>query len=65
LISRPISVLERVAAGETVDPREYYFRVGVRLEAGDPRYSWLNCTLFVAYAARFADAVVYDLYALD
>jgi hypothetical protein len=61
----PAPVLQRVAAGEPVDPGEYYFRVGVRLEAGDPRYSWLGRTLFVAYAARFADAVVYDLYALD
>jgi hypothetical protein len=61
----PPEVLERVAAGEPVDPREYYFRVGVRLEAGDARYAWLARTLFVAYAARFADAVVYDLYALD
>ncbi|HYH30946.1 MAG TPA: DUF3237 domain-containing protein [Pseudonocardia sp.] len=61
----PAAVLERVAAGEPVDPREYYFRVGVRLEAGDPRYAWLNRTVFVAYAARLADAVAYDLYALD
>lgn len=61
----PAAVLERIAAGEPVDPREYYFRVGVRLETGDARYAWLNRTLFVAYAARFADAVGYDLYALD
>lgn len=58
------SVLDRLAAGERVDPREYYFRLGVRLEAGDDRYSWLNRTVFVASAARLTDAVVYDLYAL-
>lgn len=57
-------VLRRVAAGEAVDPREYYFRLGVRLESGDERYAWLTRTLFVASAARLADAVVYDLYAL-
>lgn len=61
----PPEVLERVIAGAEVGPEEYYFRVSVRLETGDPRYSWLNRTVFVAYAARSADAVVYDLYALD
>ncbi|EHR62500.1 DUF3237 domain-containing protein [Saccharomonospora cyanea] len=57
-------VLRRVAAGEAVDPREYYFRLGVRLESGDERYAWLTRTLFVASAARLVDAVAYDLYAL-
>ncbi|TLW92192.1 DUF3237 domain-containing protein [Saccharomonospora piscinae] len=60
----PEDVLRRLFGGEPVDPREYYFRIGVRLETGDERYSWLNRTVFVASAARFADAVVYDLYAL-
>lgn len=61
----PRAVLDRLAAGEPVDPGEYYFRVTVRLEAGDPRYAWLNRTVFVATAARAAAAVSYDLYALD
>ncbi len=60
----PDAVIRRVAAGETVDPREYYFRLGVRIESGDERYAWLSRTVFVATAARLADAVVYDLYAL-
>lgn len=57
-------VLARLNAGEDVDPSEYYFRVGVRLEAAVPEYAWLNRTLFVAYAARSTDAVEYDLYAV-
>ncbi|GAA1569625.1 DUF3237 domain-containing protein [Actinomadura kijaniata] len=61
----PSATLERVAAGEPVDPGEYYFRVHVHLEASAPAYAWLNRSLFVAYAARLADAVVYDLYSLD
>ncbi|HEX2316723.1 MAG TPA: DUF3237 domain-containing protein [Thermomonospora sp.] len=61
----PAAVLDRIAAGEPVTPDSYYFRIGVRLEAGDPRYAWLNRAVFVAYAARLSDAVVYDLYALD
>ncbi|WP_298181928.1 DUF3237 domain-containing protein [Saccharomonospora sp.] len=60
----PATVLRRLADGEPVDPREYYFRLGVRLETGDERYAWLTRTVFVAYAARLADAVAYDLYAV-
>lgn len=61
----PPEVLARLAAGEDVDPATYYFRVTVRLEAGDPAYTWVNRTVFVAYAARLAGAVVYDLYAVE
>lgn len=57
-------VLSRLNAGEDVDPAEYYFRVVVHLEAAAPEYAWLNRTLFVAYAARHAQAVEYDLYAV-
>ena len=61
----PRGVLDRLAAGEPVDPAEYYFRLTVRLEAGAPQYAWLNRTVFVATAARAVSAVTYDLYALD
>src|SRR5512144_265989 len=36
----PPDVLRRIAAGETVDPDDYYFRLFCRFEAGDPRYHW-------------------------
>jgi hypothetical protein len=36
-------------AGErSSDWDEHYFRTGPRLETGDPRYEWVNRTLFVA-----------------
>jgi len=60
----PPEVLSRLAAGHDVDPADYYFRVSVHLEAAAPAYTWLNHTLFVAYAARLAGAVEYDLYAV-
>ncbi|MGH3322709.1 MAG: DUF3237 domain-containing protein [Nocardioidaceae bacterium] len=56
--------LARLARGEAVDPSAYYFRVSVLLETGSDRYSWVNRRVFVASAARLADAVVYDMYAL-
>lgn len=60
----PPDVLERLARGEAVDPREYYFRVTVRYETGDERYAWLNGLVAVASAVRRRDAVVYDAYAV-
>jgi hypothetical protein len=60
----PAEVLARLARGERVDPREYYFRIPVQLETGMPDYSWVNQRVFVACAARLRDTVVYDLYAL-
>ncbi|MDY0813093.1 DUF3237 domain-containing protein [Kitasatospora purpeofusca] len=61
----PPEVLRRLAAGEAVDPAEYYFRLFCRFETGDERYQWLNRTLAVASAARTADAVRYEAYTLD
>ncbi|WP_441247440.1 DUF3237 domain-containing protein [Kitasatospora sp. McL0602] len=60
----PPEVLRRLAAGEQVDPGEYYFRLFCRFETGDERYQWLNRTLAVASAARTAEAVHYEAYTL-
>lgn len=59
----PPEVLARLAAGEPVDPAEYYFRAAVQIEAAGP-YRWLAEQVLVANAARAAAAVDYDLYAL-
>ncbi len=61
----PPEVLEAVARGEDVDPSSYYMRTHARLETGDPRYDWVNKTLFVGVGARFKQAVKLDLYALE
>jgi len=58
-------VLRRLAAGEEVDPAEYYFRLFCRFETGDERYRWLNRTLAVASGSRTAEAVCYEAYTLD
>lgn len=55
----PPEVLRRLAAGEEVDPAEYYFRLFCRFETGDERYRWLNRTLAVASATRTTEAVRY------
>ena len=60
----PAEVLSRLAAGEAVDPTEYTMRTSARLETGDPRYEWVNRTVFVCSGSRAASGVVIDLYAL-
>ncbi len=61
----PAEVLEAVARGEEVDPATYYMRTHARLETGDPRYAWVNRTLFLGVGARLAGAVQVDLYAIE
>ncbi len=61
----PPDVLEAVARGETVDPSSYYMRTHARLETGDPRYDWVNRSLFVGVGARMQQSVTVDLYMLN
>lgn len=53
----PKDVIERLTAGEDVDPSEYYFRTSPSflVEAGP--YDWLNRDVFVATGARAANAI--------
>lgn len=60
--SGPPKVLEALLRGEPVDPSEYYFRVGVRLETSAPRLAVLEQSIFVASAVREADRVYYTAY---
>lgn len=53
----PETVMQRLSAGEHVDPREYYFRAAPRFAAPSGRYDWLNRSLFLCTAARAASAV--------
>ena len=53
----PEAVLGRLAAGENVDPAQYYMRTTPLFETGDPRYAWLNRTVCVATGARRPAAV--------
>ena len=61
----PREVLARIAAGEPVDPREYYFRSTPVFETGDSRYAWLNGIVAVGSAVRLKGEVILDFYAVD
>ena len=60
----PKEVIAAIGRGEQVDPDSYYMRTHARLETGDPRYAWVNKTLFVGIGARNASSVQVELYAL-
>jgi hypothetical protein len=58
----PSHILEKLAAGESVDPASYYMRTTPRFETGDARYAWLNGTICVATGARRAATVELEVY---
>ena len=60
----PKEVIDAIARGEEVDPGSYYMRTHARLETGDPRYAWVNRTLFVGTGTRQAESVRIELFAL-
>ena len=53
----PAETMKRLAAGESVDPGEYYFRATPVLSAPAGKYEWLNRSLFVCSGARYATAI--------
>ena len=58
----PADVIQRLAAGEPVDPALYYMRTTPRFETGAKRYQWLNRIICVATGARRKAAVELDVY---
>ena len=58
----PAETMKRLAAGESVDPSEYYFRATPVLTAPAGKYEWLNRTLFVCTGARYATAITLWIY---
>jgi hypothetical protein len=58
----PAEVLKRLAAGENVDPAQYYMRTTPLFETGDVRYAWLNRMVCVASGARRPAAVELEVF---
>jgi hypothetical protein len=56
------AVLAPLAAGEAVDPNEYYFRTWVTLETQAPAHTWVCGRLFIGVAARAPHAAIIDTY---
>jgi len=60
----PPEVLARLAAGDAVDPSEYFFRTLVRFSTGHPDWRHLNKVMAIARGQRQARKVLLDLYRL-
>lgn len=59
----PKAVLERIAAGEAVAAHSYYFQTAPVFITAAPALDWLNRTVFVGSAQRFAAGVIVDVFA--
>ena len=56
------TVMGAIAGGST-DFEDQYFRTNPRLETGDPRYAWVNQTLFVGKGHALPGLLIeYDVY---
>ena len=53
----PDAVMERLAAGQEVDPAEYYFRTSPRFTAPSGKYDWLNKSIFLCSGARYPHGI--------
>jgi len=58
----PKPLLDRIAAGEIVDPGLIYFRSVPKFETGAARYRWLMENLFIGVGARYPDRVEIEVH---
>ncbi|MGI9522361.1 MAG: DUF3237 domain-containing protein [Hyphomicrobiaceae bacterium] len=55
-------VMSKIAAGETVEPTEYYLRSTPYFETASEEYGWLNRIVSVGIGRRMPDHAAYDVY---
>jgi Protein of unknown function (DUF3237) len=61
----PPEVLAAIAAGEDVDPSDYYMRTHARLESGHPDWQWVNRMMFVGTGGKVGSQVKVSLYVVS
>ena len=62
LVEMSGKVTDALAKGMSTDYGDQYFRTAPRFETGDPRYAWLNQSVFVAEGRVHPGAVEYKVY---
>ncbi|TPK95031.1 DUF3237 domain-containing protein [Mesorhizobium sp. B2-4-12] len=62
LIELNETVTRALATGGSTEYGDHYLRSTPRFETGDPRYAWLNQSLFVAEGRLSAGALEYKIY---
>jgi hypothetical protein len=60
----PPEVIQKLIAGERVDPAAYYFRCAPTFETAAPAHQWLTRTLVVGTGERHPDSVELRFYAV-
>lgn len=58
----PPEVMARLAAGESVDPKTYYFRVAPTFETASTKYDWLNRILAIGIGRRERSGPIYAVH---
>lgn len=61
----PPEIMERLLAGEVVDPALVYFRTVPRFETPAPEWQWLTRAVFVGAGARYPDVVVIRFFRVE
>ena len=54
----PPEVIEKLRAGEIVDPSQYYFRGAATIETSAPELLWMTRSIFVIDGQRYPSEVV-------
>jgi hypothetical protein len=57
-------VMAATMGGDGTQFEDQYFRTTPRIECGDPRYAWVNQSVFVARGRMLPGAVEYEVYRL-
>jgi hypothetical protein len=57
--------MQKLLAGETVDPALVYFRTVPRFETAAPELQWLTQAIFVGIGERYPNEVVIRFYKLE
>lgn len=58
----PPEVMARLAAGESVDPASYYFRIAPVFETSAPRLQWLNRLMAIGTGRREKTGPIYTIH---
>lgn len=61
----PQKVLQRISAGEVVDPSEYYFRTSATFETASGKYADFNKFIFISSGERNKDSAVIHFYKIQ
>jgi hypothetical protein len=58
----PAEIIQKIDAGEVVDPASYYFRTNPLFETGSEKYSWLNRIVTIGIGHRMSTGPVYSIF---